>query len=65
MGAARIQQVVRGFYKAGTMKFLLTCGLFAYVFMMLQPLNAAFIFVAYIVSFIVHQVAAFMIIGRH
>ena len=54
----------QSFYRAESMKFIMTAGLFAYSFKMLQPVNAATIFAAYVLLFVVHQVLAAYLVGR-
>lgn len=54
----------QSFYRAESMKFVITAGLFAYSFKMLQPINAAYIFAVYGLLFVVHQVLAALIVGR-
>ncbi|NRB37330.1 MAG: ATP synthase subunit I [Pseudomonadales bacterium] len=55
----------QSFYRAASMKFMLTAGLFAYSFKMLQPVGAAWIFATYGLLFVVHQVLAAFIVGRN
>ena len=54
----------QAFYRAESMKFMTTAGLFAYSFKMLQPISAATIFATYGLLFVVHQVLAAFIVGR-
>lgn len=63
MGAARIKQVTRAFYRAESSKFALTMVLFAYSFLMLQPINSGILIIAYVVLIVVHQFSAFFFIG--
>ena len=57
--------VNQSFYRAESIKFVMTAGLFAYSFKMLQPISAAIIFAVYGSLFVVHQVFAALIVGRN
>jgi F0F1-type ATP synthase assembly protein I len=57
--------VNQSFYRAESIKFMMTAGLFAYSFKMLQPISAALIFATYGLLFVVHQVLAAKFVGKH
>ncbi|CAA0081518.1 Uncharacterised protein [BD1-7 clade bacterium] len=64
MGARQIRQVAHRFYQAEMTKFVLTMGLFAYALTQLPSIDRMSLFAAYIVTWLIHQLAAFQILGR-
>jgi len=53
-GAKAVQAVAQHFYRAEVGKFMLTATLFAVTFSTVKPLNAAAVFIAYLVTLMVN-----------
>lgn len=63
MGARWAKEVARSFFAGEIVKFLLTIALFTYSFIVLAPDNYIAMFSAYFGMWLVHQLAAFYVIG--
>lgn len=61
----KIELIGQSFYRAESVKFLLTAGLFTYSFVMLQPINAACIFIAYISLMVVNILLSITFVGSN
>ena len=64
MGARQMHEIKQRFYRAEVVKFTLTIGLFVYAMVKLPTLNISTLFAAYIVFWLIHQLAAFKLIGQ-
>lgn len=59
VGALYANDIVQNFYLAQIQQYLLTLCLFALVFKLLQPINAAIVMLSYVLAFMSYQLIVF------